>query len=64
MEQKKWPKVVKTLLTYMTLLFLALRACDVISWPWWCVLSPVIIPLVVYVAPSGIIGILEAGRRA
>lgn len=45
MSKAKWPKVLNAIIHYMTLLFVALRACDVIDWPWWCVLSPTIAAL-------------------
>ena len=33
-------QLVGTSAKLLTLLFLALRACDVIDWPWYWVLSP------------------------
>ena len=34
------PKVVKKVLDLLQIVFIALRACDVVSWPWYVVLSP------------------------
>lgn len=31
----------------LTLLFIALKLCDVIDWSWWWVLSPIWIPIAV-----------------
>lgn len=42
MVGKKLMTILKSVVYYMTLLFIALRACDVIDWPWWAVLSPTI----------------------
>lgn len=42
MEQQKWPNVVKNILNYVQIILVALRACDVITWPWWVVLSPIL----------------------
>lgn len=62
MEKTKWTDVVRRIPSYITLLFLALRACDVISWPWWCVLSPVLIPLAICAVLLVIIAIAEAWK--
>lgn len=53
----KWQGVAKTILRYMTLLFITLRACDVINWPWYIVLSPVIAPLALAAACVMITGV-------
>lgn len=45
---------------YVTLLFITLRACDVIDWPWWCVLSPVIATLSFSLLMLAVVGILYA----
>lgn len=34
------PKVVKKVLDLLQIVFIVLRACDVVSWPWYVVLSP------------------------
>lgn len=47
MNKNKWPEAVKIALRYATLLMLTLRACDVIDWPWYIVLLPVIVPLAI-----------------
>lgn len=38
---KRW-KIIGAVVRTLTLVFIALRACDVIDWPWWCVLAPII----------------------
>lgn len=40
-DTKLW-KIVGTVTRTTTLVFIALRACDVIDWQWWCVLAPTI----------------------
>lgn len=63
MTKAKWQGVAKTVLRYMTLLFITLRACDVTAWPWYIVLSPVI-ALFAFVAVCAIvIGIAEIARE-
>lgn len=34
------PKVVKKVLDLLQIVFIVLRACDVVNWPWYAVLSP------------------------
>lgn len=36
------PKVVKKVLDLLQIVFIVLRACDVVSWPWYVVLSPLL----------------------
>lgn len=43
-DAKLW-KIIGAVARTLTLVFIALRACDVIDWPWWCVLSPTIVAL-------------------
>lgn len=40
-DAKLW-KIIGAVTRTLTLVFIALRACDVIDWPWWCVLAPTI----------------------
>lgn len=40
-DAKLW-KIIGTAARALTLVLIALRACDVIDWPWWCVLAPTI----------------------
>lgn len=42
MEEKKSiiPGFVKKVAELMQIVFIVLRACDVVSWPWYVVLSP------------------------
>lgn len=47
---------VKAILRYMTLVFVTLRACDVIDWAWYVVLSPVIALLTVALICCAILG--------
>lgn len=61
MVEKKWQTLVRSVVYYTTLLFVALRACDVIDWPWWCVLSPTIAVLVVAALALIIVGSVYAG---
>jgi hypothetical protein len=45
--------------TLLTLLFVALKLCDVIDWSWWWVLSPILITVGIAVtALAAICGIL------
>lgn len=37
------PKVVKKVAELMQIVFIVLRACDVVSWPWYVVLSPLFV---------------------
>lgn len=63
MEQKKWPNVVKNLLNYTMIIFLALRACDVVVWPWWVVLSPVIAKVALFLLASAVVGIAASTKK-
>jgi len=45
--------------TLLTVLFVALKLCDVIDWSWWWVLSPILITVGIAVtALAAICGIL------
>lgn len=48
--------IVKFFDSYLTLLFLTLRACDVIDWPWYWVLSPLLLSLCVFVLSCLLVG--------
>ena len=37
------PRVVKKVAELMQIVFIVLRACDVVSWPWYVVLSPLFV---------------------
>lgn len=52
-------KAVHDLCYTLTMLFCALRACDVITWKWYWVISPLIISEVV-----GVIALVVAGAIA
>ena len=43
---------------FLTLLFCALRACDVITWPWYWVMSPIFITWIVGFAALFFVGAL------
>lgn len=45
MEEKKSiiPGFVKKVAELMQIVFIVLRACDVVSWPWYVVLSPLFV---------------------
>lgn len=58
-DAKLW-KVIGAVTRTLTLVFIALRACDVIDWPWWCVLSPTIAALTVAALLLITVGILYA----
>lgn len=60
MRKAKWPNVLNAIVRYMTLLLVALRACDVIDWPWWCVLSPTIATLAFSALALIVVGCLYA----
>lgn len=36
-----------TLFDALTVLFVALKLCGVVAWPWWAVLAPLWVPLAV-----------------
>lgn len=63
MEQKKWPNAVANLLNYTTLVFLALRACDVVMWPWWVVLSPILAKIALFFLATFIVGLASARKE-
>ena len=39
----KYAKSLSTILDFVTLIFIALRACNVTEWEWWQVLMPTFI---------------------
>lgn len=49
-------KIVGTLSKWTTIIFITLRACDVIDWEWYWVLSPSVISLII-----GILGLAFVG---
>lgn len=57
MKKIKWRKVITTILTYSEILFITLRACDVVDWAWWAVLSPAIVPWAVWLGGTVILEI-------
>lgn len=63
MEQKKWPNVVKNLLNYVQIIFVALRACDVVTWPWWVVLSPILAKAALFLLASVVVGVAASAKK-
>lgn len=59
-KEKKWQTLLRSVVYYITLLFVTLRACDVIDWPWWCVLSPTIAALSFAAILLFVVGVLYA----
>ncbi len=57
-------KTIRFLTTHLTLLFLALRACDVIQWPWYWVLSPLVLNLCVYVLSCLLVGCVTIWEKS
>lgn len=51
--------IVSSISKWTTLVFLALRACDVIDWAWYWVLSPSLIAVIM-----GILGLALAGAAS
>lgn len=64
MDDFNRPKLIKVCLEYMTLLFLALRACDVIDWPWYIVLLPTVIPAAFVAVVALCVGLCELVKKA
>lgn len=48
----------------LTLLLIGLRLADVIVWPWWLVLAPLLLPLAVELAAVFAIALVQAVRDA
>lgn len=63
MDDKKIGKncgtVISAISKWTTLVFLTLRACDIIDWAWYWVLSPSLIAIIL-----GILGLALAGAAA
>lgn len=61
------PSVIKTMnhigvVEALGLIFITLKLCDQIDWPWWQVLAPFWIPLAivgVLIAAMGVIAVME-----
>lgn len=55
-------------LDFLTLLFCTLRACDVITWPWYAIMAPVFIAYgiaiigLIIIGIVGLNGAIEDGR--
>lgn len=51
-------------LELLTLLLIGLRLADVIDWPWWLVLAPLLLPLAVELAAVVAVALVQAVRDA
>ncbi len=47
-------------LELLTLLLIGLRLADVIDWPWWLVLAPLLLPLAVELAAVVAVALVQA----
>ena len=56
-------KIIRVLTTYLTLLFLTLRACDVIDWPWYWVLSPLLLTLCILLLSCVLLGTIAIAEN-
>ena len=55
-----WGKALKELAYFLTILFTALRACGVINWDWFWVMSPIFFTWGLALICLIIIGLVEA----
>ena len=46
-------------LEVLLLVFIVLKLCKVITWSWWWVLSPIWIPLILWLLLMAIVGIIK-----
>ena len=63
---KKTPKTTRSGINFLELLliaFIVLKLCKVITWSWWWVLSPIWIPLCLWVVFVIIITLIKCFRR-
>lgn len=51
-------KGLNNLCYFLTMLFCTLRACDIIDWPWFLVMSPIFISWIIGIAALVIAGLL------
>lgn len=56
------PKVVKKVLDLLQIVFIVLRACDVVSWPWYVVLSPLLTSAALLVLCAVICGVAAVSK--
>ncbi len=52
-------EIIAGLLRWTTITFIALRAADVISWPWYALLSPIFGYIVFFFICAAVVGIAE-----
>lgn len=67
MVKMKEPTLGKTLRAngeLLTIVFLTLRACDIVSWPWYIVLLPQIALNVIGVVLLAVLGVVTAWERS
>lgn len=64
MEKKKSiiPGFVKKVAELMQIVFIVLRACDVVSWPWYVVLSPLFAYAALLILCAAICGVAAVRR--
>ena len=49
-------KIIGTLSKWTTIVFITLRACDVIDWEWYWVLSPSVISIIISILGFAVLG--------
>ena len=60
--------ILAKVLNFLTILFCTLRACDVITWPWYAIMAPVFIAYgiaivgLIVLGIIGLNGVIEDGR--
>lgn len=57
------PKVVKKVLDLLQIVFTVLRACDLVSWPWYVVLSPLFAYAAFLVLCAAICGVVAVKNK-
>lgn len=55
-------RVISTILRFLTYLFITLRACNIVDWAWYLVLSPALISFGVWLLFCMVLGIAAASR--
>lgn len=65
MEEKKsiFPGFVKKVAELMQIVFIVLRACDVVRWPWYVVLSPLFAYAAFLVLCAAICGVVAVKNK-
>lgn len=52
-----WGEVVRDTLYFLTILFTALRACDIINWNWFWIMSPVFFSWIIGIGALALAGL-------